>query len=408
MGRIQFTARNGTTLQGSLELPPGGHWRATAVFAHCFTCSSQSRAARTISRSLARAGYAVLRFDFTGLGESEGDFADTTFTSNLDDLEDAAAWLGQQYEAPQVLLGHSLGGTAVLAMAGRLDSVRAVATLAAPSSPRHVLRQFEEKLDAIRQEGSAEVELAGRVFRIRRDFVEDVNEQDLPGRVGGLRRALLVMHSPTDRVVNISNAEAIYRAARHPKSFVSLDDADHLLTRRADAEYAATVIAAWAGRFLAEETAAAADGVRVSGRTEDGFLCRVQAGSHGLVADEPREAGGGDQGPDPYALLASALGTCTVMTINMYARHKKLALERVSCDVSHRKVHAEDCEGCEAGNDKVDELSRTLYFEGELSDEQRERLLEIADRCPVHRTLHGDIRVVTSLSGSGSRNGHMV
>lgn len=397
MGRVQFTARNGVTLQGSLELPPGGHWRATAVFAHCFTCSSDSRAARTITRSLSRAGYAVLRFDFTGLGESEGDFADTTFTSNLDDLEDAAEWLAEHYETPQVLLGHSLGGTAVLAMAARLDSVRAVATLAAPSSPSHVLRHFEDQLDTIKEEGSAEVELAGRAFRIRRDFVEDVSEQDLPERVGGLRRALLVMHSPTDRLVNISNAEAIYRAAKHPKSFVSLDDADHLLTRPADAEYAATVIAAWAGRFLTEEAGTSVDGVLVSGRTDDGFLCRVQAGRHGLVADEPRDAGGGDQGPDPYAYLASALGSCTVMTINMYARHKGLSLDRVSCEVRHRKVHAKDCEGCEADNGKVDELSRILHFDGELNDKQRERLREIADRCPVHRTLHGDIRVVTTI-----------
>lgn len=397
MERVQFTARNGVTLQGRLELPPGGYWHATAVFAHCFTCSSQSKAARSITRSLSRAGYAVLRFDFTGLGESEGDFADTTFTSNLDDLEDAAQWLAGHYEAPQLLLGHSLGGTAVLAMAERLDSVRAVATLAAPSSPRHVLRQFEDQLDTIREEGSAEVELAGRRFRIRRDFVEDVNEQDLPERVGRLRRALLVMHSPKDQLVNISNAEDIYRAARHPKSFVSLDDADHLLTSPADAEYAATVIAAWAGRFLAEPAATSTDGVLVAGRTDDGFLCRVQAGRHGLVADEPRDAGGGDQGPDPYAYLASALGACTVMTINMYARHKGLSLERVSCEVRHRKVHARDCEGCESDNGKLDELSRVLSFDGSLSEEQRNRLREIADRCPVHRTLHGEIHVVTTI-----------
>jgi len=396
MARISFESRTGVTLQGSLELPPGGRWRATAVFAHCFTCSSNIRAARTITRALAAAGYAVLRFDFTGLGESEGDFADTSFTSNLDDLEDAAAWLAEHYEAPQLLLGHSLGGTAVLAVAERLDSVRAVATLASPSTPEHVLRQFGDKLDTIQQEGSAEVDLAGRTFRIRKDFIDDANSHDLASRLGKLRRALLVMHSPTDRVVDISNAETIYRSAMHPKSFFSLDNADHLLNRAEDAEYAAGVIAAWAGRFVESSETTEAEEVEVSGRTDDGFLCRVQAGRHGLVADEPRTAGGSDQGPDPYAYLASALGTCTVMTVNMYARHKKLPLQRVSCEVRHRKVHASDCEECTTREGKVDELYRVLRFEGTLSDEQRERLQEIADRCPVHRTLHSEIRVVTT------------
>ncbi len=392
MKKITFTSRTGMTLNGTVELPPGGVWRATAVFAHCFTCGSQIRAARMISAALARSGFAVLRFDFTGLGESEGDFADTNFSSNLDDLEDAAQWLGEHYAKPQLLLGHSLGGAAVLAVAERLDSVRAIATLAAPAGPDHVLKQFGEHLETIEETGSAQVNLAGRPFCIRKDFIEDARQHDLGERLRKLRRALLVMHAPRDEIVSIENAEKIFTAALHPKSFVSLDGADHLLSRKQDAEYAAEVISAWAERFMEPEPIDEPEGVRVSGRTDDDFLCRVQAGPHELVADEPRKAGGNDQGPDPYALLASALGACTVMTLNMYARHKKLPVERVTCEVRHQKIHAEDCADCETASGKVDKLRRRITIEGDLTEEQRERMLSIADRCPVHRTLHGEIK----------------
>lgn len=391
MSKITFTSRTGLTLNGAVELPPGGIWRATAVFAHCFTCGSQIRAARMISAALARAGFTVLRFDFTGLGESEGDFADTNFSSNLDDLEDAAQWLSEHYAPPQLLMGHSLGGAAVLAVAERLPSVRAVATLGAPAGPDHVLKQFGENLEKIEQEGSAQVNLAGRPFCIRKDFIDDARQHDLGTRLRKLRRALLVMHAPEDDIVPINNAEKIYTAALHPKSFVGLDGADHLLSRKRDAEYAAQVIAAWAGRFLESEKTASPEGVRVSGLTQDQFLCRVQAGPHDLIADEPRAAGGDDQGPDPYRLLASALGACTVMTLNMYARHKELPVTRVSCEVYHQKIHAEDCETCETGSGKVDELRRRITIEGDLTDAQRERMLSIADRCPVHQTLDGEI-----------------
>lgn len=394
MPRVEFASRSGVTLTGNVELPPGGVWQAAAVFAHCFTCSRNIKAARRISRGLAQAGFAVLRFDFTGLGESEGDFADTTFSSNLDDLEDAARWLAEHYAAPQLLLGHSLGGAAALAVAERLDSVRAVATLAAPSGPDHVLRQFGRNLERIEEEGSAEVELAGRSFRIRRDFIEDAREHDLETRLRGLRRALLILHSPVDKVVDIDNAQAIYAAALHPKSFVSLDNADHLLSRNEDSEYAARIIATWAARFLDPEPVEPLEGARVRGLSADRFLCRIQAGPHELIADEPESSGGGDQGPDPYALLASSLGACTVMTLNMYARHKGLAVERVSCEVRHRKVHADDCQDCDSKAKTVDELSRHISIEGDITPEQHQRLLEMAARCPVHRTLHGQIRVV--------------
>lgn len=395
MSTIQFQSRNGHALHGTFELPPGGDWRATALFAHCFTCSSNLRAARTLSQALVNAGFAVLRFDFTGLGESEGDFADTDFSSNLDDLEDAAGWLEQHYGAPQLLLGHSLGGTAVLAVAERLPSVKALATLAAPAHPQHVLKQFGDDIERIEKEGSAEVDLGGRNFHIRNDFIEDARNHDLNDRLGKLRRALLVMHSPTDNIVAVSNATDIFTAALHPKSFVSLDDADHLLSRSADAEYAGQLVAAWAVRYLepSQNKAEEVQGVRVSGVTEQGFISKVQAGPHELIADEPRSAGGTGQGPDPYALLASALASCTVMTLNMYARHKKLAVDRVSCDVSHSKVHAQDCEHCDSREGKVDTLSRRIRIEGDLTEQERERMMAIADRCPVHRTLESEIHL---------------
>lgn len=398
MSKIRFTNRAGLELVGNLELPAGGAWQATALFAHCFTCTRNLKAARNITRALSKAGFAVLRFDFTGLGESDGDFADTNFSSNLDDLEDAAGWLTEELAAPQLLVGHSLGGAAVLAVAQRLDSVRAVATLAAPSSADHILEQFGEDLDRIETEGSAEVRLAGRPFRIRKDFVDDARRHSLEDRLRKLRRALLILHSPVDKTVGIENAQKIFAAALHPKSFVSLDNADHLLSKEVDSRYAGQVISAWADRFLDLQRPAPIDGVRVAGRTGDKFLCRVQAGRHSLLADEPAANGGDDLAPDPYKYLAAALGTCTVMTLNMYARHKKLAVERVTCEVAHDRLHADDCEDCESTNGKIDRLVRVIGIEGDLDDEQRQRMLEIADRCPVHRTLENEIRVESRLA----------
>ncbi|MEX0899885.1 MAG: bifunctional alpha/beta hydrolase/OsmC family protein [Gammaproteobacteria bacterium] len=395
MTKIQFTNRAGIELTGTLELPPGGDYQATALFAHCFTCGRNIRSAREITRALAAEGFAVLRFDFTGLGESDGEFADTNFSSNLDDLEDAAAWLGDAYTAPQLLIGHSLGGTAVLAVADRLESVRAVATLAAPASAEHVLKNFDDQLGEIESSGSASVELGGSAFRIRRDFVEDARSHAVEDRLRRLRRALLVMHSPVDDTVSVDEATRIFTGAMHPKSFVSLDSADHLLSDPADARYAGAVIAAWAGRFLKLVPVEPTETVEVSGRTDDGFLCRVQSRRHILLADEPASVGGDDAGPDPYAYLAAALGTCTVMTLNMYARHKGLAVSRVVCGVSHARVHEADCEDCEDDGRRIDELTRTISIEGDLPDDARQRMLEIADRCPVHKTMAHRISIKT-------------
>ncbi len=401
MTKIRFENRDGIELAGNLELPPGGVWQATALFAHCFTCTRNIKAARNITRSLARAGFAVLRFDFTGLGESEGDFSNTTFSSNLDDLEDAAGWIADHLDAPQLLVGHSLGGAAILAAAERLDSVRAVATLAAPANATHVLKQLGSNLETIESEGSAKVQLAGRPFRIRKDFVEDARSHDFEERLRKLRRALLVMHSPIDKTVSIENAQKIFAAALHPKSFVSLDDADHLLSNEQDSNYAGTVIATWARRFLDLRQSDEIKGVRVTGRTSDKFLNRVQAGRHELLADEPADHGGNDLGPDPYRYLAAALGSCTVMTLNMYARHKGLNAERVACEVTHDRIHADDCEDCEKSSRKVDRLTRVITIEGDLSTDERKRMLEIADRCPVHRTLENEILVESRLASNG-------
>lgn len=395
MSKIRFRNRSGLELAGDLELPAGGIWRATALFAHCFTCTRNLKAARNITRSLAGAGFAVLRFDFTGLGESEGDFADTDFSSNLDDLEDAAAWMAEKLDAPQLLVGHSLGGAAVLAVAERLESVRAVATLGAPARVEHILKHFGDDLETIEREGSAEVRLAGRPFRIRRDFVEDARSHSIEDRLRRLRRALLVMHSPFDDTVGIDDAQQIFTAALHPKSFVSLDHADHLLSDEADSRYAGQVISTWASRFLELGSPEPIDHVEVLGRTDDRFLCRVQAGRHALVADEPEANGGRDLGPDPYDYLASALGSCTVMTLNMYARRKGLPVERVRCEVSHDRIHAKDCEACEKDQGQVDRFTRMIQIEGDLDEDQRTRMLEIADRCPVHRTLEQSAVVET-------------
>ncbi len=393
--RIHFKSRQGHQLIGDVELPPGGDYQATALFAHCFTCNRNIKAARDITRSLAKAGFAVLRFDFTGLGQSEGDFSDTTFSSNLDDLEDAAGWMLDNLAAPQLLVGHSLGGTAVLAVAERLDSVRAVASIGAPLRPDHVLKQFGDQIEEIDNTGSAEVDLAGRPFQVRRDFIEDARHHPMEERLGRLGRALLVLHSPVDQTVSVDQAQGIFTAARHPKSYVSLDDADHLLSNAADSRYAGSVIASWAARFLEVDEPEAVEDVHVSGTTADGFLCRIRSGVHRLVGDEPESVGGVDEGPTPYDFLSAALGACTVMTLNMYARHKGLPVERVDCRVRHEKTHAEDCDNCESNSEKLDTFQRKIHIEGDLNQAQRDRMLEIANRCPVHKTLSGNIRIKT-------------
>jgi uncharacterized OsmC-like protein/fermentation-respiration switch protein FrsA (DUF1100 family) len=399
--KVEFPGSFGAPLAARLDLPDTLP-RAFALFAHCFTCSKESRAPTHIGRALVEQGIALLRFDFTGLGGSEGEFENTSFSSNAADLVAAADWLRREHAAPSILIGHSLGGTAVLAAAGQIPEARAVLTLNAPHSPEHVIGQFAEYLARIEREGVAEVSIAGRPFRVGREFVQDVAGHRLDERIRELRRPLLIMHAPTDTVVGIDNATSIYMAARHPKSFVSLDGADHLLTRSEDARYAAQVLAAWVSRYLPAPTAlpsVPAGTVRVTERRLGKFTTLVQTPMHAIYADEPTALGGNDTGMSPYELLAAALGTCTVMTLRMYADRKGLALERASVVIEHQKIHAADCAECETREGKVDRLRREVTLEGELSDEQRASLLEIAARCPVHRTLESEINVVTALAG---------
>ena len=410
MGRlsqaVKFPGAAGHALAARLDLPSvagASSPRAYALFAHCFTCSKDSKAATFISEALTEAGIAVLRFDFTGLGGSEGEFANTTFSSNVADLVAAAAWLRSERAAPAILVGHSLGGAAVLAAAGQIPEAVAVATINAPADPAHVEKLFAGQRAEIDVHGEAEVELSGRKFRIRREFLQDVAAQNLSKAVAGLRRALIVFHAPRDATVGIENASQIFLAASHPKSFVSLDDADHLLTRRSDAQYVGAVLAAWASRYLPTqiEDARAPNGPRdtvfVRETRAGKFQQEIAIGPHRLIADEPTSAGGGDTGPSPYELLSAALGACTAMTIRLYAEGKKLPLERVGVNLRHEKIHAEDCSECETREGRVDRIERVIELVGPLDEAARAKLLEIANKCPVHRTLHSEVVIPTRL-----------
>jgi putative redox protein len=403
--RFDFPNAAGQNLAALLDVPPGAP-RAYALFAHCFTCGKDIQAARRIAEALTALGIAVLRFDFTGLGASEGEFANTTFSSNVGDLIAAADALRRTKRAPAILIGHSLGGAAVLAAAGAVPEARAVATIAAPSDPAHVTGLIKDHLDAINTRGEVEVTLAGRPFRIRREFLADVAEQKLTARIADLRKALLIFHSPTDEIVSIDNASRIFAAARHPKSFVSLAGADHLLSRRSDANYVANVIHAWAERYLdAPEVAArpstpppsqaGEDRVVVRETRQGKFQQEVTVGRHRFLADEPTAVGGLDSGPGPYDLLLAGLGACTAMTLRLYAERKALPLDRVTVALKHSRIHAEDCADCETKEGMLDRIDRAIALAGNLDGEQRKRLIEIADKCPVHRTLTSEIEIRT-------------
>jgi len=408
MGRISqavtFPGAAGHALAARLDLPSGVAPLAYILFAHCFTCSKDSRAAAFISEALTDAGFALLRFDFTGLGDSEGDFANTTFSSNTADLVAAAAWLRRERKAPAILVGHSLGGAAILAAAASVPEAVAIATINAPADPAHVVHLFADRREEIDAVGEAEVELAGRRFRIRREFLEDVAEQKLAAAIAALGRPLIVFHSPRDTIVGIDNASRIFLAAKHPKSFISLDDADHLLTRRADARYVGAVLAAWASRYLPTQPEvspsvhAPRDTVLVVETREGKFQEEITIGPHRLLADEPTSAGGEDSGPSPYDLLTAALGACTAITIRMYADLKQLPLDRIRVKLRHDKIHAKDCSECETREGRIDRIERVIELEGPLDAAARAKLLEIANKCPVHRTLHSEVFIPTRLA----------
>ncbi|GGH26319.1 putative redox protein [Cribrihabitans marinus] len=400
--RITFTGHDGNDLAARLDLPDGPVL-ATALFAHCFTCSKDIPAARRIAARLSAMGIAVLRFDFTGLGHSKGEFANTSFTSNVEDLAAAARYLDGRDMAPELLIGHSLGGAAVLRARAEIGSVKAVVTLAAPSDPSHVAHHFEAALPEIEAKGSAEVQLAGRPFRIGKGFVEDIRAAKLTPAIAGLKAALLVLHAPRDETVGIDNATEIFLAAKHPKSFVTLDEADHLITRAEDAEYAAEVIAVWVSHYVPLTPPAPPPGapegvVRVTEADPDGFAQDIQLGpDHHAVADEPTSYGGTDRGMSPYGFVSAGLGACTSMTLRMYARRKGWPLDGVSVDICHDNVHAQDADSGGSA-DKVDRFKRRIRLTGDLSADQRARLLEIADRCPVHRTLESTSQIETELA----------
>ena len=407
--RISFPNANGEQLAARLELPDDERPLAYALFAHCFTCSKNLKAAVNISRALSAKRIAVLRFDFTGLGESEGDFAETTFSSEVSDLVAAARFLEREYAAPSLLVGHSLGGAAVLAAAGEIPSTRGIATIAAPFDPAHLRHLLGASATQIEQLGQATASIGGRDFTIRNTLLADLEAQRPEETLRRLKAALLILHAPGDQVVGIRNAAEIFQAASHPKSFVSLNGADHLLSDAADSRYAGEIIAAWAGRYLepAEMKAPTAappqpSDSRVTARTRgEGFRTELFAHGFSLVADEPVEYGGGNEGPSPYDYLLAALGACTGMTVQMYARRKGWPLEEALVRLSHQKIHAQDCENCEAEERRIDRFVRELELHGELDPEQRQRLLEIAEKCPVHRTLTGEIRIETKLSAEG-------
>ena len=395
--KVEFTSGN-NTLSGSLEIPESGV-KFYALFAHCFTCGKDVAAASRISRALTAKGIAVLRFDFTGLGNSDGDFANTNFSSNIQDLIAAADFLRREYSAPKLLIGHSLGGAAVLGVAQKVKVSVAVVTIGSPSDAAHVAHNFAAHMDDIEEKGEAEVNLAGRKFTIQKQFIDDINSYDT-SHISKLKKALLVMHSPIDSVVKITEAEKIYQAALHPKSFVSLENADHLLTDKNDSEYAAEVIAAWASRYVQSDAQtyqkSVPQGHVLVEEKDHKFTQHVSTSSHYWLADEPVKVGGKNTGPDPYDHLLAGLGACTSMTLRMYAQRKKLPIEHIKVELTHTRNYIDDCDNCEQQNG-IEAIVRNISFIGDLDETQRSRFLEIADKCPVHKTLHSNVAVISKL-----------
>jgi uncharacterized OsmC-like protein/esterase/lipase len=395
--KVEFESQ-GQTLAGLLETPDQPI-RAYVLFAHCFTCGKDIAAASRISRFLVQHGFAVFRFDFTGLGNSDGDFANTNFSSNTEDLLSAARFLKQHYQAPELLIGHSLGGAAVLAMAAQLPDVKAVVTIAAPFEASHVLHNFNAHIETIETDGHAKVSLGPREFTVKKQFLDDLRNQTTD-HIKQLNKALLVLHSPVDLTVDISDAEKIYKAAKHPKSFVSLDTADHLLSKAIDSEYVAQTISGWASRYLPipkKDKHALTSGRVLVAEVDHKFQQEIFTDNHHWFADEPTKMGGQNSGPDPYEHLLAALGACTAMTIRMYANLKKLPLEHVEVSLSHERNYLDDAGTSDNKDSKIEALIRKIQLIGPLSDAEKTRLLEIADRCPVHKTLHNNPHVVTTL-----------
>jgi len=398
--KVNFQNNSAQTLAGRLEMPANQKPHNFAIFAHCFTCNKNLSAVKNISRALTAKGFGVLRFDFTGLGESDGDFENTNFSGNVEDLIAAAKYLEENYQAPTLLVGHSLGGAAVIFAANILPKVKAVVTIGAPSSPSHVKHLLGDSIETIKTEGKATVNLSGRSFTIKKHFLDDLENQSLAKVVKNFGKALLVLHSPQDELVEIKNAEEIYVAAHHPKSFVSLDGADHLLTRKEDSIYVGEVIAGWASRYVTIPKSTKVETKHDAVASLDGdqqFTTQMKVGNHYMLADEPEHVGGSDFGPNPYEFVAAGLSACTVMTIQMYARRKGWILDNVEVHTSYGKEHAVDCEHCDDDSAKIDTFHREIKFDSNLDEKQIKRILQIADKCPVHKTLHSETQIITKL-----------
>ena len=400
--KVSFKNKSGQDLVGRLELPANRHPHNFAIFAHCFTCTKNLTAVRNISKALTANGFGVLRFDFTGLGESEGDFADTNFSGNVEDLVAAADYLKEDYKAPTLLVGHSLGGAAVIFAAEKISSVKAITTIGAPSNPIHIEHLLKSGIHEIEENGKAVINLSGRDFTIKKQFLDDLQHKPLAQVLRKLRKPILILHSPQDNTVEIKNAEEIYVAAHHPKSFVSLDGADHLLSNKRDSHYAGEIISGWAKRYLSLENEAPKEPktkhhVVASLDDSDGFTTQMKVGNHFLTADEPTAIGGNDFGPSPYELVSAGLSACTAMTVQMYAKRKGWKIDNIEVHTSYSRSHAVDCADCESDAAKIDTFERDIRLTADLDEKQKKRILQIADKCPVHKTLHNETQVITKL-----------
>lgn len=398
--KITFPNASGLELSARLDLPADRKPQHFALFAHCFTCSKDLSVVRNISRALTGNGFGVMRFDFAGLGDSDGTFSETTFSSNIEDVHAAMAYLAAEHKEPELIIGHSLGGAAAIVAGAAAAHIKAIATIGAPAHIDHIKNMFADQVPKIMDKGSAQVSIGGRPFTISRSFLEDLEKRDLVHILADMRKAILIAHSPQDTIVGIDNAAELYQAAHHPKSFLSLDGADHLMTNSDDSNYVGNMIASWVQRYLpmdAEEVLKSEMPV-VAHIANEKFTTQVRAGGHAITADEPEAVGGNNYGPSPYDLLSAALGACTAMTMKMYAERKQWDLQEAYVHLRHGKVHATDCAECEEkGSGKIDRFERLIELHGDLDETQRKRLLEIADKCPVHRTLHETVEVVTWL-----------
>jgi len=400
--RLEIENRKGLKLQAYLELPANQKPNHFAIFAHCFSCNSNFNAVKNISRSLSNHGFGVLRFDFTGLGKSEGEFAESHFSANVEDLLDVSNYLEKHYKAPSLLVGHSLGGAAVIVAASKLEHIKAVATVGAPATVSHVTHLFSHGTDDIQEKGDVEVKIGGRPFKINQDFVNDFGKTDLPKIIKKLRKPILVMHAPFDKVVGIENAHQIYHNAIHPKSFISLDDADHLLSKQTDSIYVGNMIGTWVERYFEPEdnNMISSNGEQLVGHLnllEDNFTTSIQTKKHSFIADEPTNIGGDDFGPSPYDFLSTGLAACTVMTLKMYADRKKWDLHEVFVYITYSRKHSDDLDIEVDKPTRFDHLQKKIKIVGNLDEKQRNRLKEIASKCPVHKTLQSKIIIDTSL-----------